>query len=773
MRKLALPVCFAALYTLLGHSALAGQESGRAPMNEGPVLRIDGPPAPVSPDVINRDDQGAATVRAIRLSEPLRLDGRLDESVYGTVPPITGFFQIVPDGGEPATEETDVWITFDADNVYVSARLWESAPESEWVANEMRRDTRQLRNNDTFTVFFDTYYDRRNGVFFYTNPLGARFDAQVMNEGSYNVDWNPIWDVRTGRFNGGWTVEMQFPFRSLRYRPGNPQVWGIQLRRAIRRKNEWAHLTKIPQSAISGTTNPGGAIGRASAAGTLVGLEVPEAGRGLEMKPYVISGLETDRVATPAVSNDAHADVGLDLKLGISENLTADFTLNTDFAQVEVDEQQVNLTRFELSFPEKREFFLEGRGIFEFASRASSSGIRSSNVPDLFFSRRIGLHSGKLVPIMAGGRVTGKVGAFDLGALNMQTGAHDALGLESTNFTVFRLRRDLFRRSGIGVLFTRRSESLAAPGSSLTYGVDGSFSFMQDLNVSSYFAETNTPGVTGNEQSYQGTFSYSGNLWGAAIGYLRVGAAFNPEIGFLRRRGFRETVASAQFSPRPQSIDAIRRIVIAGSVEYLEDDEQRYVESRQNQASFQLELESSDIIDLSFADTYEFLESSFRIADDVLLPAGRYSFRYVNVGLGLGLQRRYSGRLSWEHGSFYSGDKTTVGLSSGRINVSDRLSLEPTLSFNWVDLPEGSFRSDLAVTRVNYAFSTRMFLGGLVQYNSGNDSFSTNFRLRWEYMPGSELFVVYTEARDTDVLDRFSVLENRGLTIKVNYLLRL
>ena len=279
----------------------------------------------------------------------------------------------------------------------VSARVWDSAPESEWVANEMRRDGNHLRQNDTFGVMFDTYYDRRNGVGFFTNPLGARAEFAMTNEGNPNPDWNPVSDVRTGRFDGGWTVEMRIPFKSLRYRPGSEQVWGLQMWRAIRRKNKWSYLTFIPIS-VSGTRGIRGVL-RVSRFGTLVGLEAPPASRVVDVKPYGISGLETDLTTDPQVRNHLDADAGLDLKIGITDNLTADFTYSTDFAQVEVDEQQVNLTRFSLFFPEKREFFLEGRGIFGFATAGVGGGGGGRgrgrggfggggvSAPTLFFSR--------------------------------------------------------------------------------------------------------------------------------------------------------------------------------------------------------------------------------------------------------------------------------------------------------------------------------------------------------------------------------------------------
>ena len=315
-------------------SALVAQTGNDA---QAPGLGIDGPPAPVAPAVMNRDDNGNATVRAIRLTAPIELDGRLDEGVYGEVQSITGFMQVLPGDGDSATERTEAWVMFDENSIYVAARMWDSAPESDWVANELRRDIRQTMNNDNFGVAFDTYYDRRNGVFFYVNPVGGRSDIQYVNEGNPNRDWNPIWEARTGRFEGGWTAELQIPFKSLRYRPGREQVWGLQMRRVVRRKNEWNYLTRIPRSTVGGGSG-GAAVMRISRWGTLVGLEAPVAARNLEIKPFAISGLRTDQVVVPAVSNDAHADAGLDIKVGITESLTADFTVNTDFAQVEADE---------------------------------------------------------------------------------------------------------------------------------------------------------------------------------------------------------------------------------------------------------------------------------------------------------------------------------------------------------------------------------------------------------------------------------------------------
>ena len=746
---------------------------------------IDGPPPPLPPDVMRRDERQRATIRAIELPAGIQLDGQLDEQVYYTVPAITGFIQQAPDEGAPATEKTEAWILFDADNIYVAGRVWDSAPPSQWVANEMRRDTRQLRQNDTFAVIFDTFYDRRNGVAFYTNPLGALADFAITNEGNPNSDWNPIWDVRTGRFEGGWTVEMEIPFKSLRYRPGPSQVWGVQLRRNVRRKNEWAYITPLPISAGSGSAG----IFRVSDAGTLVGLDVPSGSRNLEIKPYGIGGISTNLAASEPTVNARDGAGGLDVKYGITQNLTADFTVNTDFAQVEVDEQQVNLTRFSLFFPEKREFFLEGRGIFGFARGGVGGGFGGAlrrggqgggffgggNAPTLFYSRQIGLQNRTVVPIVGGGRVTGKIGAFDVGVLNIQADDDELARAEMTNFTVVRLKRDILRRSSIGGILTNRSISLLGDGASQTYGADATFSFYENVSLLAYAARTRTPGFEDEDLSYQGRFNYGGDLYGFQAEHLLVEDDFNPEVGFLRRDNFRRTYATARFSPRPRSLTSIRQFRLEGSYDYIETADLGIVETRQSQLGFSTELENSDRFGVSVADNFEFLHGEFTPGpDEVAFPVGGYQFFDVEGTYSPGAQRRLNGTFTVRAGGYFNGNIRSVQFRQGRVEVTERLSLEPSVSVNWIDSPQGSFRTDLIVSRVNLSFTPRMFFSGLIQYNSGTNTVSNNLRLRWEYSPGSELFVVYTEDRVTDPLrpDRFSELRNRGFVVKVNRLFR-
>ena len=489
---------------------IAGVTSGRAAASS---RQITDPPAPVGGAMINQAGQDGATLRAVRVNEPLEIDGVIEEPFYQSVPPITEFVQVVPEeDGEPS-ELTEVWIGFDDNNVYVTAKIWYAAGSDGWIANEMRRDSRRLASNDHFGVWFDTYYDRRNAVGFYGNAIGGLNDMQITNEGSPNFDWNPLREIRTALFDGGWSIEMAIPFKSLRYRPGREQIWGIQMRRFIGRRNEWEYIRAVPFSVASDGWQ---GIFRVSMYGTLMGIEAPPPSRNLEVKPYVISGLETNLVATPQIDRDGYADAGLDIKYGITENLTADLTFNTDFAQVEVDEQQVNLTRFSLFFPEKREFFLEGRGIFNFGSGGiggGGGGFGGGGAPTLFYSRQIGLEGGQAVPILGGGRVTGKVGSFDLGLISIQTNDSRPFDLgslsrdrevqaESTNFSVFRLRRDIFSRSSIGVLFENRDKAVASTGSNQAWGVDGSFGLSDELSLLAYYAQTRTEGLEGLDVSY-------------------------------------------------------------------------------------------------------------------------------------------------------------------------------------------------------------------------------------------------------------------------------
>ena len=477
------------------------------------------------------------------------------------------------------------------------------------------------------------------------------------------------------------------------------------------------------------------------------GLDVPPGGKNLEIKPYGISGVTTDRRATPPISDTLDGDLGLDVKYGVTQNLTADFTYNTDFAQVEVDEQQVNLTRFSLFFPEKREFFLEGQGIFGFGGARQGFFGGGADTPTLFFSRRIGLSQGRTVPILGGARLTGKFGRYTIGLIDIQTDDAVDAGALATNFGVVRLKRDILRRSAVGLMFTGRSQSTTVEGSNQTYGLDATFGFYDNLRINSYVAKTETPGLAAQDLSYRGQVDYAGDRYGLQLERLVIEENFNPEVGFVRRPDMRKSFASARFSPRPRSIAAIRKLSWQGSVNSIENNA-GVLETREARAQFGIEFENTDRFSLGVTDTFEFLERPFSIAPGVTLPVGGYDFQDVSVSYTVGARRRLQGNVSVQHGTFFSGEKTTVGLSRGRFTVTPQISVEPSLSLNWVDLPEGSFRTRLIQSRLIYTATPRMFFTGFLQYNTSNDTIGANLRLRWEYQPGSELFVVYTEERD-------------------------
>jgi len=709
---------------------------------------------------ISREPSGSTTVRAVRIQVPLKIDGALDEPLYANVAPISDFIQQEPHEGEPATEKTEMWVAFDNDNIYVSFRCWETEPDRV-VANEMRRDGPNMwQGNDLVAVSFDTFHDGRNSFNFVMNALGARDDGQVTNERQWNGDWNTVWDVRSGRFEGGWTVEAAIPFKSIRYQRGVEQTWGFQAFRTNRWKNEISYVTHVP--AARGQS----ALYQGSVGATLEGLEAPSS-KVLELKPYAISDVKTDRPS--AVSNDVSGDVGLDVKYGLTQNVTADFTYNTDFAQIEADEQQVNLTRFSLFFPEKREFFLENQGTFAFGGAAAGGfSAANSDVPILFYSRRIGLNDGRPIPIIAGGRTTGRMGRYTLGIIDMQT--NDDRGVRSTNFSVMRIKGDFLRRSNVGLLFTGRSVGQSGSGTNGVFGFDGTFGFYDNLNINTYWARSTTSGRTANDTSYRGQLDYQGDRYGAQLEQLFIGDDFNPEVGFVRRRDMRRSSALLRFSPRPKGIRVVRKFFYSGSFDYIENG-RGHLETRDANGEVAIEFQNGDRLSLDVTSNYEFLPRPFEIAPAITLPVGGYDFNNVHLQMNLGQRRMISGQFALDRGSFYDGHKTTLSLSRGRINAGSQLSLEPSYQFNVVDLREGSFNNQLVGSRVTYTMTPLMFTSALLQYNSSSHSVSANVRLRWEYRPGSEFFVVYNEDRDT-LARQFPSLAGRAFIVKINRLFR-
>ena len=753
--------------------ALALPCSSAALGAEDPVaLTTDGRPIPVAPEVIASNKAGV-TVRATRITTPLVVDGQLDESVYADVKPITEYVQQDPHEGAPVSERTESWVLYDDRNIYVACRCLDEHPER-MVANEMRRDSTNLRQNDNFAVELDTFHDKRNGFLFYITPVGGMWDSLTTDERSNNGDWNTVWEAKARRTANGWIAEIAIPFKSLRYKPGRDQVWGINLRRGIRYKNEYSYISPIkPQWGVGG-------IFHVSAAATLVGLEAPPSGLNLEVKPAIINRLTTDRVVVPAATNQLNADIAVDAKYGLTKSLTADLTYNTDFAQVEADEVQVNLTRFSLQFPEKRDFFLEGQGTFQFGAVASagnppaagsSPNGGSADAPTIFYSRRIGLSNNFVIPILGGGRLSGRAGAWSIGALNIASRADDTANVPLTDFTVLRVRRDVLRRSTVGVMVANRSESVVASGSNTLVGIDGNFSFFQNLYVSGYVAGTSTPTIDSDQTSYRGSLTYGADRYGFSLDRMVVDRSFNPEIGFVPRLNVRRNFASARFSPRPARIRSVRRFIYEGGYNYETDDANR-LESREVQADFRIERQNSDVLSVEAFRNYELLRRPLLLAPSIRVPAGSYGFSHLRTALSLGQQHRLSGVAAVDAGEFYDGTKQTFTLNA-RYGFTRQLGVEPNVSLNWVERAGASALIRATGARMTFTVTPRMFVSALIQYGSSTHSLSTNFRFRWEYQPGSELFVVYTDGHDTTAVLGVPSLQNRGIVIKANRLFRM
>ena len=729
---------------------------------QGPPL-VDAPPPPEAPATIVRDAQNRATIRAVRITTPLKIDGRLDEEIYSVVPSAGGFIQQTPRPGELATEATDFWVFFDDKNVYIAMRLHETHPERR-VATERRRDNQGLTNDDNVMLVLDTFYDRRNAFNFQVNGVGGLRD-QIVTDGAANGAWNTVWDVKVSDVEGGQAFEMVIPFKSLRYKGSGPQVWGFNARRTVKWKNEMSYINPNPV-AFGG---PG--INRLFTAASLVGIETPARSKNLEIKPYGITTVTTDRTAAVPFTNAGKANAGLDFKYGLTRGLTADLTVNTDFAQVEEDVQQVNLTRFSLFFPEKRDFFLEGLGQFAFAGQGGGDRLDgTSDTPTIFFSRSVGLSNGQQVPVRVGGRVTGRARGFEIGLLNIQTGEKPEVAAPSTNFTAARIRRNILRRSNIGVITTLRDPAVG--NRNTAFGADANLRKGDFLETNLYLAGATTTNVKADDPlSYRTRVAWSPDQYGFSFEHLKVGKHFRPEMGFVRRNDFRSSIATARLSPRLRKSKTVRQISAITNLEYIQDSAATQLMNRDVKQDFSIEWHNSDKLTLSYLDQFERLPGNFRIAAGVTVPAGAYNYRSFSGSYALGQQRFASGTVSASRGSFYNGTRTTGGYT-GRLSFSSRFIMEPGISLNRVELPYGNFSANLFNTRIVVTPTARMQLASLVQINPSAKTSTASVRLRWEYIPGSELFVVYTDGRNLEPLPNAPGLLNRSFAVKVTRLLR-
>ena len=685
----------------------------------------------------NRAPSDPPSALATRGGAPL-LDGDvLSDPAWGAAQPLTSFWQIAPDEGAPASQPTEVRILYTDDTLYFGVVCRDSEP-SGIVVNESRRDS-ELTDTDSFQIVLDTYRDGQNGFVFGTNPAGLEFDGQVTNEGQgggftlgsslsgFNKNWDASWTVRTRTGDFGWSAEFAIPFSTLRYDRGKAPVWGLNLQRNIRRRNEQAFWAPLPRQYD---------LYRVSRAGTLSGLEPPKQ-RNLKLSPYAL-GEMTESPATD-VPRDTNASFGGELKWSVTPSLALDLTVNTDFAQVEVDEQQINLDRFNLFYPEKRPFFLENAGFFTLGTPGEV---------DLFFSRRIGIGpAGEVVPILGGARLSGKLKGLNVGILDMQTRA--APGVPASNFAAVRVARELPNRSRVGAIFVNRagtSDDAPADDYNRTYGGDARWGIGRYGAVEGYVAKTSTPGLVGGDTAWNAQASYDAPAWLLSATYTEVGENFNPEVGFLERSGYRKPEGLVMFKHRPKDFLGLLEVRphVSYTGYYKPDG---FQESGFLHMDSHFEWRSGWEIHTGVNLRREGVISPFEIYPGIVVPSGTYDNAEVqivgitNQGAPLSLNSRVT------IGGFFGGDRVSVtGTLRGRLG--DAFNAYADYSRNDVNLPDGDFVTNLLKLRVSYSFTPRLYLQALVQWNDVTSNWSTNLRLGWLQTANTGLFVVYNENRD-------------------------
>jgi hypothetical protein len=679
------------------------------------------------------------------------IDGRVDEVSWSSTEPFSAFVQQEPDEGQPATERTEVRFILNQQNLYIGIVNFDSEPDR-IVVSQSRRDA-ELTETDSIQVLLDTFNDGQNAFVFGTNPFGIQYDGQVTgegqagqgNRGGFNLDWDADWTVRAQTTERGWEAEFAIPLKTLRYNAGDERIWGVNVLRNIRRKNEQVFLSPVPR---------GYNLHRVSVAGKLEGLSLPTR-RDLKLVPYVVGSVNDEKtLRTDTV--DRSADVGLDVKWGVRADLTLDVTVHTDFAQVEADEQQVNLTRFPLFFPEKRPFFLENAQLFQLGQPQSI---------DLFFSRRIGLSAtGQPIDIVAGGRLSGKLGGYNVGLLNMQTddAVNDRTGQSvaaGNNFTVMRLQREV-GRSNFGAMFVNRQgvgRLAEADDYNRAYGLDLAWQATTNGKLFAFMARTDSPQQKGGSD-YAGRmfYAYANQLWGGRLGYAQVGDRFNPEVGFLQRRGYRQVEGQYNLSYQPKQWPWIRRIQPHFNYRAYTDLDNRFDSSWTHLHFIDIVHRSGARFGYRFDMQQDRPTEPFAVYQDVtgrsvVIPAGEYTWTQGVFEGHTDLSAPISASVQQFVGSYYDGDylgwRLTVGLRAGA-----RLLSEIGWNRDDVKLPVGSFKNDLVPVKVTYAFTSLANLQGLIQYNRQTSSISSNIRLALLNRSSTGFFLVYNDRRDTSPL---------------------
>jgi len=704
--------------------------------------------------------------RATETGAPPVVDGVLSEPQWSDAAPLGDFVQRVPTDGEPASEETEVRVLFDADAIYVGAWLFDSDP-SRIVPGEGIRDY-DLAQSDAVMLILDTFRDEQNAFVFGTNPVGIEYDGQVANSGQgggrffgagggaqnrrqqsgagggFNLNWDASWTVATSRDDRGWYAEFRIPFSTLRYRAGEDQVWGLNVVRRIRRLNEQAFWSPIPREFDEYRLNY---------AGTLEGLR-PPGQRLVRLTPYVLQkGVRDYQAGDPDF--DYPTEIGGDAKVQLTQGLTLDLTVNTDFAQVEVDEVQTNLTRFSLFFPEKRPFFLENAGFFQTGAGGA----------DLFFSRRIGISSSGPVPILGGGRLSGKAAGLNVGLLHIETDDLPS-GVPQNRYSMVRVARELPNRSRIGGAFMRRASN-GVNDWNRTYVIDGQLGAGEALTVTSFLAKTETPTLSGRDHAFDVQGTWTTRNFRSILSYREIGEDFNPELGFLPRKGYRYTQIFGMYNIRPERW-GLREIRPHASYYTYRDIESGFEESSRVHIDAHFEFEDGMELHPGFNWVREGLEEDFPITDEITVPVGRYDGWEAGWVFFTNESAPLSFNGGMNAGSFLSGDRfNPYGTVTARYGSSISASLR--VDYNDVSLEEGAFDATIVGVRLAYFVTPRIYAQSLTQYSNLAEAWSTNVRFGWLDDAGSGLFVVFNQANGFGGLAMDTPL-NRALTIKYSRL---
>jgi hypothetical protein len=718
---------------------------------------------PHHPNGNNRRE--AFTATALRVDQAPKLDGVLDEADWKRAVVIDNFTQQEPNEGQPASERTEIRILFDSRTMYIGVHAFDSQSGG-LTATEMRRDSDRLLDEDNIQLILDTFNDSRNGYMFLTTPLGAKLEQQISEEGEGNTrgnrnnsnvnrNWDGVWDVAAKVTSDGWIAEIAIPLTTLRFPDATEHVWGINFMRNIRRKNEQVYWSPIPKAQ---------SLMRVSLAGSLTGLNAIDQGMDLKIKPFVVSGVRDRQSSATAGSTDMLRDLGVDARYGVTSGLNLDLTINTDFAQAEADQQQINLTRFNLFFPEKRDFFLEHAGLFNMGTGGTFGTGQLET--DLFFTRRIGLSdTGQPVPIIGGVRLAGKSGRHNIGLLDIQT--DDAYGRNGDNFFVARYSSDILKRSRVGGIFVNK-EAMDSAHYNRTFGLDANLALGTNFQVVSFLAKTATPGMDDNDLAWFGRIAYRDPRLNAYLNYENVQDNFNAEVGFVQRRGIKATKLFVSPTPRPGKY-GIRMFEPMFVLTYVTDQENRMV-SRNQHYMLGTYLQDGSFINVIHQRLHEVLDAPFRVQSDVTIPVGSYGFNEWQFTFNTNPAKRLYGRFQYAPNQFYDGTSRNFTVAAG-LRASSRFATELEFTRNDVELPYGDFLLNLGILRVDYSFSPRMTLRSLTQYNSSTHEVTNSVRFNYTYRPGSDLYIVYNDLRPRGLPEDTFGPRDKQLIIKLNYML--